>query len=313
MILPSFLQQKIDDLFLRFDKNKLTSGREKLTEKYMTNQAINKSVFETSDDSAIYAISRMPATYVVNFILLEDLLSQNLISDVKTIVDIGSGTGAGFFACRDIFEDAEISLYERDVNMIKIFDEFDTGEKVNRFDFIRDEINEKADLVMSSYVFSELNEEGRKIALKKMIDASNKYVLVIDTGTPRTYENFMKLKKLALDWGYKIIAPCLSEKCGLKNDYCQFYARVERSALMKLSKQAELSYEDEKYSYMAFVKNECNRATARILRHPYIEKGQIGLEICSRKDNRSVQVKKKDGKLFKVARKAKHGDSIEIE
>ena len=47
--------------------------------------------------------------------------------------------------------------------------------------------------------------------------------------------------------------------------------------------------------------------------HPYIEKGQIGLEICSRKDNRSVQVKKKDGKLFKVARKAKHGDSIEIE
>ena len=103
MILPSFLQQKIDDLFLRFDKNKLTSGREKLTEKYMTNQAINKSVFETSDDSAIYAISRMPATYVVNFILLEDLLSQNLISDVKTIVDIGSGTGAGFFACRDIF------------------------------------------------------------------------------------------------------------------------------------------------------------------------------------------------------------------
>ena len=47
MILPSFLQQKIDDLFLRFDKNKLTSGREKLTEKYMTNQAINKSVFGT--------------------------------------------------------------------------------------------------------------------------------------------------------------------------------------------------------------------------------------------------------------------------
>lgn len=78
-------------------------------------------------------------------------------------------------------------------------------------------------------------------------------------------------------------------------------------------KDADVPYEDEKYSYMAFVKQECTRASARILRHPYIDKGQIRLEICTNNDNRSTVVKKKDGKLFKIARKAKHGDSIEIE
>ena len=83
-----------------------------------------------------------------------------------------------------------------------------------------------------------------------MLDASNKYVLLIDTGTPRTYENFLKIKKLineSEDW--HVVAPCNTEKCGLKNDYCQFYARVERSGLQRLAKDASLPYEDEKYFY----------------------------------------------------------------
>lgn len=307
MILPVDVQQKVNEMFVGLNKEVLTQKREQLTLKYKTNEAVNKSVFETSDDSAVYAISRMPATYAVVYTLLNDLIKQNKLKEISSVSDIGSGTGAGFFACREIFEDIRVSLYERDSKMIQIFDRFETGVKVQKFDFLKDKISEKSDLVMSNYVFSELNEEGRRLSLQKMMDSSNKYVLIVDTGTPRTYENFMKLKKLALEQGYKIIAPCLSEKCGLKNDYCQFFARVERSSLLKLSKSASLSYEDEKYFYLLIAKDSIDFESKdrRVIRRPQIKTNFVELKLCTSDGVVDEKFTKKDKLAFKKASKIK--------
>lgn len=307
MILPIDVQQKVSELFVGLNKEVLTQKREQLTLKYKSNEAVNKSVFETNEDSAVYAISRMPATFAVIYTLLNDLIKQNKLKEISSVSDVGSGTGAGFFACREIFDDVSISLFERDNKMIQIFDKFETGVSVQRFDFLRDEIAEKSDLVMSNYVFSELNEEGRRKALKKMLDASKKYVLIVDTGTPRTYENFMKLKKLAIDEGYKILAPCKSEKCGLKNDYCQFYARVERSSLLKLSKAASLSYEDEKYFYLLISKENQNLESneKRVIRRPQIKTNFVELKLCTNSGVFDEKFTKKDKVAFKRASKIK--------
>ena len=307
MILPVHIQQKVNELFSGLNKEKLVSKREQLTTKYKTSQAVNKSVFESNEDSAVYAISRMPSTFAVIYTLISDLMKQNKIENIGSVIDIGSGTGAGYFACKELFEDIEISLFERDKNMIDIFDRFETGESIKRFDFLKDSIENSADLVMSNYVFSELNEEGRVTALKKMLVASNKYVLIVDTGTPRTYENFMKLKKVVSEMGHKVIAPCLSEKCGLKNDYCQFYARVERSSLLKMSKSAELSYEDEKYFYLLIAKNnECiDINERRVIRRPQIKTNFVEIKLCTNAGVVDEKFTKKDKDSYKLARKIK--------
>ena len=305
MVLPEDIRQKISKLFEGQTKNGLRETRERLTNKYKTNQAVNKSIFETKQDSSVYAISRMPATFAVLYSLLSDLIAQEKIENVSSIIDIGSGTGAGFFACRELF-DAKISLFERDKNMIDVFNQFETGVEPQKFDFIRDSIGEKADLVMSSYVFSELSEEGRITGLKKMLDASNRFVLIVDTGTPRTYENFMKLKKLVHELSYQVTAPCMSQKCGLKNDYCQFYARVERSSLMKLAKNAELSYEDEKYFYLLIDKQKNNGQVLdeqRVIYRPKITGNFVELKLCASDGVLIKNVTKKDKDLYKKARK----------
>ena len=307
MILPVDVQQKVNQLFVGLNKDVLVSKREQLTQKYKTSQAVNKSVFESKSDSAVYAISRMPATFAVIYTLLKDLIKQEKLKDVSSVIDIGSGTGAGFFACREVFDDVDVSLFERDKNMIDVFDKFETGKTVQRFDFLRDNINVKADLVMSNYVFSELNEEGRKLALEKMLNCSNNYVLIVDTGTPRTYENFMRIKKMVFDMGCKVIAPCQSEKCGLKNDYCQFFARVERSSLLKLSKSAELSFEDEKYFYLLISKNDAinTEFEKRVIRRPQIKTNFVELRLCSNLGVLDEKFTKKDKESYKQAKKIK--------
>ena len=306
MVLPEEIRQKLAKLFDGQNKKTLIETRQEITHKYKTNQAINKSIFDKEQDSVVYAISRMPATFGVLYNLLSDLLDQGVISDVRSIIDIGSGTGAGYFASKEIFGNIEIFLFERDKHMIDVFNKFDTGKEVSRFDFLKDNIAPKADLVMTNYVFSELNEEGRKLALEKMINASNKYVLIVDTGTPRTYENFMRLKKYVADLGCKVTAPCKHEKCGLKNDYCQFYARIERSSLMKLSKNASLPYEDEKYFYLLIdkqVKNDSKEDLGRVIYRPKITTNFVDLKICTRDGVVQKNITKKDKEVYKKARK----------
>ena len=306
MILPEQVRQKLSEFFAGQNKSSLHDSRENLTNKYKSNQAVNKSVFESKQDSMVYAISRMPATFGVIYRLLCDLLEQKRIDEISSVIDIGSGTGAGFFACKEVFGDIEISLFERDKHMIDVFNQFETGVCVKRFDLVKDEINLKADLVMSSYVFSELSEEGRINSLKKMLESSNRFVLLIDTGTPRTYENFMKLKKMVFDMGFAVTAPCMSQKCGLKNDYCQFYTRVERSGLMKLAKNASLSYEDEKFFYLMIDKKAKaydEFVERRVIYRPKITNNFIELKLCSKNGVEVKNFTKKDKDLFKKARK----------
>ena len=312
MILPVDLQEKINSLYASINKQVLTDSRKGLTSRYKETRESGRSLIDSKTDGLVYAISRMPATYSGVYTLLNNLLEQGIIDGIESVFDVGSGTGAGYFATKEIFPDAEISLFERDSNMIQTFKKLDEDKDVVRFDFIKDEFEEKADLVMTSYVLSEMNEEGRMSSVKKMINASSRYVLLIDTGTPRTYENFMKVKRMVPEYGWKVIAPCMTEKCGLKNDYCQFYARVERSSLQKMAKEASLSYEDEKYFYLLLAKDDVKLKQSRVIRRPIIKTNVTELKVCDSSGVREVLVTKKNKEIYKKSKKTKINELIDL-
>ena len=311
MQLPLFLQEKVNKLYAELKQGTLSKVQKDLTYKYKNETGESKSLIASKEESLLYAISRMPATYAVIYTLINQLAEQGFISNVESIFDVGSGTGAGYFAIKELGEDILVSLAERDENMIKVFERLVDGEVcVQKLDIIRDKIETKADLVMTSYVLSEMKEQDRLNSVLKLLESANKYLLIIDTGTPRTYENMMTVKRFVIEKGYKVIAPCQSEKCWLKNDYCQFYARVERSALMRQAKSGELSYEDEKYFYLLISKENNEICDKRIIRRPIIKPNNIELMLCS-KDGVSKEIyTKKNKELFKQAKKAKINDLI---
>ena len=311
MQLPLFLQEKVNNLYRELKQGELSKVQKDLTYKYKNETGESKSLIDSKEDSVLYAISRMPATYAVIYTLLNQLIEQGLIENVESVFDVGSGTGAGYFAVKEFGEDLKISLFERDENMIKVFEKLTDNEvEVQKLDLIRDSFETKADLVMTSYVLSEMKEQDRLNSALKLLESANKYLLIIDTGTPRTYENMMTLKRFVQEKGYKIIAPCQSEKCGLKNDYCQFFARVERSALMRQAKQGELSYEDEKYFYLLISKENKEICAKRVIRRPIIKPNNIELMLCSSEGVKKENFTKKNKELFKQAKKSKINDLI---
>ena len=311
MILPQWLQDKVNGLYQALDKKTLVETRENLTNRYKNQTGQNKSLIESKTDSMLYAISRMPATFSVVYTLVRDLANQGAICDVSSVLDIGSGTGAGYFALKELDESLEIDLVERDRNMVEIFKTLTDGAvDVNVADASTYVAEKPADLVMTSYVLSEMTEDVRNRTFDNLAKSSNKYVLVIDTGTPKTYADMMKLKDYARKIGWNVVAPCMAEKCPLKDDYCQFYARVERSSLHKLAKGGSLSYEDEKYFYLLFSKEVVNGEGARVIRRPMIKENNISLVLCSKEGVESKMFTKKNKELFKKAKKAKINEII---
>ena len=115
----------------------------------------------------------------------------------------------------------------------------------------------------------------------------------------------MTVKRFVEEKGYNIIAPCMSKKCTLKNDYCQFYARVERSSLHKLAKGGTLPYEDEKYFYLLFAKDEVNVEGERVIRRPMIKENNVSLVLCTKEGVKNKACTKKDKDEFKRAKKIK--------
>jgi ribosomal protein RSM22 (predicted rRNA methylase) len=134
-------------------------------------------------------------------------------------------------------------------------------------------------------------------------------VLILEPGTMEGFRIVRAARRRLVELGGRIQAPCPQEgECPLgEGDWCHFAVRVERSRLHRQLKGGELSYEDEKYSFVLAVKGEAQAAAGRILRHPKIHSGLIELRVCGVDGARDERVTKKNKAAWRSARKADWG------
>jgi ribosomal protein RSM22 (predicted rRNA methylase) len=116
-----------------------------------------------------------------------------------------------------------------------------------------------------------------------------------------------------IEAGRRIVAPCPHQgACPIKpgQDWCHFGARVNRSALHRRIKDADLSYEDEKFSYVVGVPGEgLHDPGGRVLRRPTQRKGLVSLRLCNPDGTCSDRiVTKRHGDDYRRARDVSWGD-----
>ena len=93
-------------------------------------------------------------------------------------------------------------------------------------------------------------------------------------------------------------------------NWCHFKERLKRSSLHRELKEGELGYEDEKYSYVILSKQFHKLGGKRILRHPQKRGGHISFELCTEEGLQKKIVSKKQGQIFREAKKLKWGDHV---
>jgi len=251
-----------------------------------------------------YLVTRMPATYAAAWKVLRELRDM----PVRNVLDIGAGTGAASLAAREFFPDATITMIERDAAWSGIAREWLADASMVTGDVVSMRALPAHDLVIAAYSLGELRES----ITARLWEAARVALVVIEPGTPSGFARVRGMRAELLAAGGHIAAPCPGGvACPMDGrDWCHFAARVERSSLHRRMKDAELGYEDEKYSYVAVTREPVEPAAARILRRPRHQPGFITLETCTPEGLRTERIGKRDRDRFRQARQASWGDPL---
>lgn len=314
MDIPQELKEAVEKISV-IDRAKIIEQSQSISKKYRENDGKGKKLVTTSSEATAYAISRMAATYCAVYSALAECLKKYK-GEIETVLDIGAGTGAATWAITNLIEVNKATCLEREKEMRKVGSQLMKEELANvewkEFDLNKDEIEENADLVVTSYVINELSEEDRKKAITKMWNATNGILVIIEPGTPEGFRHILEARDMLLEKGANIVAPCSHNgKCPIsKDDWCSFYVRVARSGIHRQAKKGELGYEDEKFSYIALSKTPIDMYQPRILRHPQINSGYVKVKLCTQDGILEKTYSKKDKDIYKKIRKLDAGSTI---
>lgn len=318
MELPTLLKEKLEQEIDGIELKKLKQSAQNISEKYRdkSQKKMNTRLINSKEDAVAYAASRMPATYGAVYSALEHCLEMMENKQITSLLDVGAGTGTATWAVNELLNIEKNTCIENEEYMMNLGKKLMNGGIENvqwiKKNIITENIEQKADLVISSYVLNEVKREEKNKILEKLWNATEKLLLIIEPGTPKGYSQIREMREYLLEIGANIVAPCAhEEKCKIEeNDWCAFSCRVARTKVHKLLKEGDAPYEDEKFSYIAVSKIKTEKE-ARILRHPKIENGKITLKLCTEDGNIEEKIiTKKQKERFKIAKKLSCGDIL---
>lgn len=316
MDIPEGLKDSINKLLSENKSSNIIENAQIISSRYRKNDGKGKRLLTNELEAVSYVISRMPATYAAVYSAFKQILA-NYNEKMTSLLDVGAGTGAGTWAVNEIENMSQITCLEIEKSMSNIGKKLMKNTALDNvqwksYDILQDEIVEKADIVLTSYMINELPEQEREKAVLKLWQATDKLMVVIEPGTPEGFKNILNIRNLIKEQGGYIVAPCCcNDECPIKeNDWCAFYARVARSSIHRQAKGGNLGYEDEKFSYIAFSKMPVEITGERILRHPQINSGFVKVKLCTADGIQEKTYSKKDGEIYKKIKKLDAGEKI---
>ena len=316
MDFPQDIKRAIEEEANNYSISTLKTLSKKISKNYLERTKDGENFINDEREVLVYALTRMPATFgAISFALEKGL---ELIDDnINSVIDLGSGTGSGILAAKSLISN-KIPMFcvEKEVEMINFSKKYVSNDLVNyhQSEIKNLVVKDTYDLVMASYVLNELSDIEKQDALSKIISLTNKYILIVEPGTPENYKQMLIYRDYLLGEGFNIVAPCPHNgKCPItENDWCHFLTRVQRSKLHKLLKDGDAPYEDEKFTFLFMSKLPLvKKVDDRILRHPIVHKGNISIITC----NKDCSIKqylftKKDKVKYKASKKLSAGDLL---
>ncbi len=242
----------------------------------------------------------MPATFaaVVAALSWTHEACGNEYPGIHSMLDLGSGPGTVLWAAAKVFPTLNsATAIERDPHLIELARKLAAHADdavLRNTHWLRGDLTTTLpqgtwDLVVCSYALNELAQARRAELLRQAWARAAKLLIVVEPGTMAGFANILAARTLLLGAGATLAAPCpnsLACPMAAGNDWCHFAARIERTATHRRLKEATLGHEDEKFSYVAFVRSPVPRALhedespSRIVRHPRIFSGYAQLTLC---------------------------------
>lgn len=321
MELPARLRQAVDPELDGMSLDMLRAASERLTRRYRAETRDGTLHLDDATAALAYAAARLPATYAAIRASMDH--AEALLPDFapSSLLDFGAGPGSALWAAgecwpslkRAVMLDASPSIRALGERLAR---DLDSRVDWCAFDIARDSFDgPPADLVTMAYVLDELAPPSITRLVAHAWEKTSGLLLAVEPGTPAGWRRILGVRDQLLGLGGHLVAPCAHKRsCPLvEPDWCHFARRVSRSQIHRLTKRGDVPWEDEKFIYLAVSRQPVEARPARVLAPPRSGSGKVKMKLCC-PDGQAVEtlMTKRDGDLFKRARRAEWGDALDL-
>ena len=276
------------------------------------------TVIRSELDALAYSIVRMPATYAAVRAALAQV--AKVIPDFapQTVLDVGAGPGTATWAAGDAWPSLErATLIDDNPHLLTLAQSMSTPLDVSaQRGAIAAALGNtaSADVVMASYVLTELPGASLRASLDRLWDKAERLLVIVEPGTPDGFKRILACREALIGSGAQIVAPCSHEaRCPLAEAtrWCHFAARVPRSRDHLVAKDANVPFEDEKFSYLVAGKGfpPLTRGL-RVLTTPKVDKSAVTLTVCTPDVPEQRRIARADKDAYRAAKRLDWGDAV---
>lgn len=319
MELPLPLRQAVDGALAGVPMSDLTASAKALSQRYRGEVRDGRLHLSDAKFALAYIATRMPATYAAIHASLTALAEQQPGLAPRSLLDIGAGPGTVMWAAADVWPTLEAAtLVETSPAIRALGERLAASSTLPRIawrdgDLRSDLTGEQHDLVTLAYVLDELAPKDRDTLVDRLWSLTRHALLIVEPGTTAGWQRILAARIQLIAEGAHILAPCAHAfACPIvQPDWCHFSARVARSRIHRLAKEAEVPWEDEKFIYLAASRTPASAHSSRVLSPPESATGRVKLKLCNPDGSAAHRlVTRREGDVFKQARRRDWGDAF---
>jgi ribosomal protein RSM22 (predicted rRNA methylase) len=317
MELPAQLRQAVDGALAGMPLAELTATARALSQRYREEVRDGRLHISDARAALAYIATRMPATYAAVHAAMSALTEQAPDFAPRSLLDVGAGPGTVMWAATDLWRGLEAAtLVEASPAIRALGEKLATGSGVARVAWrpgdLRGDLPEaQHDLVTLAYVLDELAPKDRGVLVDRLWSLARGVLLIVEPGTTAGWQRILAARTQLIAERAHVLAPCPhAMTCPISQpDWCHFAARVARSRIHRLAKEAEVPWEDEKFIYLAVAREPAISRAARVLAPPEAASGRVRLKLCQPDGTAAHRlVTRREGDVFKQARRVDWGD-----
>lgn len=320
MELPAPLKAAVEQMLAHEPIERLARASDKLSDRYRREVRDGKLHLDGELAAKAYLATRLPATYAAVRAALSMVEDAAPDFHPNRLLDFGAGPGTVLWAASDAWPAlSQATLIEASPAIRSVGTRLASASTVAT-EWLAGDITgsvpplEPADLVTLAYVLDEIAETAMASVVKRLWDLTAHTLVIVEPGTPAGWRRILAARQVLIEAGAKIVAPCPhAADCPITApDWCHFSRRVARSRVHRLSKGAEVPWEDEKYIFIAASRFDAAPPSARVLSPPRLSSGLARLKLCLADGHaEEMTVSRRYGAVFKAARRADWGDAFE--
>ncbi|MEP6564985.1 MAG: small ribosomal subunit Rsm22 family protein [Mesorhizobium sp.] len=323
MELPAPLRQGVERILEKVPLPVLKQAAKTLSDRYRAE--LRDGRLHMAEDMAVkaYLATRLPATYAAVRASLDALSAARPDYAPKTLLDVGAGPGTVLWATTDLWPDLEQAvLLEASTAVRKVGETLAADAMTAKIAWLAGDVTVdladliSADLVTCAYVLDEIPPVSLPKLTDRLWQLTADTLLIVEPGTPAGWQRILAVRRQLIEAGAHVLAPCPHDApCPVSPpDWCHFARRVARSRLHRLAKDADVPWEDEKFIYVAASRQPTASHAARVLAPPKSGSGKVLLKLCEPDGSAAEKLfTKRDGAMFKAARRVDWGDTLSEE